>query len=587
MACHLPAAARCHLRRTPLRHAAAACLALGLLVAAAARAQTAADLSEAGRNIDRIQREQEERQRIDAQRALEGAGRQGKIVLPPAASASVPASTACVQVREVRIDDAPALPKDARERIEQAAAGRCLSLADIQQVLADVVAAYTRRGLIGARAYIRPQDGRSGVLSVLVVEGQVEKIVLADDGRASINIDTAFPGLVGRPLNLRDLEMGVEQVSRLASNHATMELLPGANAGDTVVSLRNEPSRRWRLNTSVDDEGGDTTGRDEASVGLGFDDLLGLNDLLDVTYRHTVPMSSRASAQSRSLLLIVPDGYDTFTGSMDDSSYVSTLQTASGKSLRSNGVSRSRRLGADRVVYRDQASRVDVSTAVGVKSTNNYLADQFLATTSRTLTVWDLDAGWSQQWDGAVLSFQVGASRGLRAFGALRDAPALPGSAPHAQFRKLRYGATWFQPLNVGGRPLSLTSSLTGQYGVDALYGSEQLLLGGLYSVRGFVNTTLSGDSGLVLRNDLAMPIPVEFSQLRSALFRPYLGIDYGRMLPHGPGSQPGYLSGATLGASLSSGGVAIDLFNAWPLGMSKGLRHEDGRLYLQIRASL
>lgn len=563
-------------------------LALCLGLPSGAMAQTAADLSEASRNLSRIQREQEERQRAELQQARENAGRDGKIVVPPSSPVVVPSTAGCVQVREVRIENAPHLTNETRQRIDRTYAGRCLTLADVQQVLADVVADYIARGEIGARAYIRNQSGPAGVLSILVVEGKLEKILLDDDGSGSINIDTAFPDLVGRPVNLRDLEMGLEQASRLASNHVTLELLPGTEVGDSIVSIRNVPARRWRIMASADNEGGESTGRKQASIGLALDNPLGLNDFFNLTYRRTVPTDyARAGSVSKSLAYIVPYGYNTLTLGVSDSTYVSTLRTAGGQDLRANGDSRNRFVQVDRVVYRDQTSRVNVSTTVTGKSADNYLADQLLVTSSRALAVWDIDAGWSQQWGGGVWAFQLGMSRGLRHFGALRDADGLPHNAPHAQFRKLRYGVSLYQPLDTGPVRLSLSSSLTGQRGVDVLYGSEQILVGGLYSVRGFVNTTLSGDSGFFLRNDLAARFPLELPLVSQALVRPYIGLDYGRVHRRGPETQAGYLAGAALGLSFTSGDVSVDLFNAWPLRMSEGLKREGSRLYLQLRVAL
>lgn len=570
------------------RHSSLFLLAVLVVCSANALAQNAADLSEASRNATRIQREQEERQRAELQRSLENSRAPGQIVVPAQPVADGRPDTGCVNVRVLRIDQAPHLSDKTRARLDKVYLGRCLTLNHIQELLSDIVADYIARGQIGARAYIRTQDASTGTLSVLVVEGTLEKIVLDDNGRNSVALAGVFPHLEGALLNLRDLEMGLEQINRLASNNATLEILPGQAAGGSVVAIRNTPSRRWRLTGSADNQGGDSTGRNQASVGVGLDNALGLNDFLNLTYRRAVPTDyARAGSVSKSLTYVVPYGYNTFTLGVNDSLYVSTLRTAGGQNLRSNGDSNNRFMQAERVVYRDQTSRATLGTTLTRKDANNFLAEQFLATSSRTLTVWDLDAGLSHQWLGGVLSLQLGFSRGLHHFGALDDAAGLPKNAPHAQFRKLRYGASYYLPLSLRGVDLNLSSSLSGQHGIDVLYGSEQVLVGGIYSVRGYVNTTLSGDEGFVVRNDLAARIPFSLMGARQALLRPYLGVDYGRVMRRGPDTQAGYLSGAALGMSVSSGNLYLDVFNAWPIGMSSGLRHENNRLYLQLRATL
>jgi hemolysin activation/secretion protein len=564
-----------------------ALIVLALLGGADAAAQSAADLSEASRNATRVQREQEERQRAELQQSL-GQPRAGQISVPAVPQAGPSVAAGCVDVRALRIDDAPALSPETRARLRRTYTGRCLTLIDIQQVLADIVADYLARGQVGARAYIRSQDASSGTLAIFVVEGKLEKMILNDGGQGSIHLGTAFPGLAGKPVNLRDLEMGLEQVNRLASNHATMDMLPGLDAGDSIIAITNAPTRRWRVLGSADNQGGETTGRNQASVGVAVDNPLNLNDFLNVTYRRAVPTDyARIGSVSKNLSYIVPYGYNTFTLGASESLYISTLRTAGGVDLRSNGNSSNRFVQADRVVYRDQVRRVSVSTALTRRASQNYLAEQLLASSSRTLGIWDVDANLSQQWAGAVWSFNLGFSRGLARFGAATDAPDLPDGAPRAQFRKLRYGVSYYLPLNMASVDWSFSSSLSGQRGLDVLYGTEQFLVGGIYSVRGFVDTTLSGDTGFLVRNDLAARLPVTLLQGWPGVVRPYLGVDYGHVQRRGVDTQAGYLAGAALGVGLSSGAVSLDVFNAWPIGMSPGLRRDSSRLYVQLRATL
>lgn len=586
--------------RFPLRRRTAAafphprpwCAALGLLAAICwtpgAHAQSAADLANGARNAERIQREQDERQRAQLQQELERARPRSELAAPAAAPVAASAATGCVAVRQIGIAGAPHLPAAARARIVQKYAGRCLTLADIQLLLADLVGDYIGRGQIAARAYVGQQDASQGSLEILVVEGQLEDIRIDDGGKHSIQIDTAFPGLLGQVLNLRDLEQGLDQINRLASNQATLQLLPGSTAGDSVVAISNEPGRRWRINLSADNEGSESTGRKQAGAGISVDNLLNLNDFLSLNYRRAVPTDyERQGSTSKNLAYVLPYGYNTYTLGASQSLYVSTLRTAGGLDLKSNGDSTSGFVQADRVVYRDQSSRANLSTTLTVKSSNNFLAEQLLAASSRKLAVWDLDASGSSHLWGAIVSGQLGYTRGLDRFGALRDADGLPGNAPKAQFRKLRYGASYLLPFAVGSTELSFSSSLSGQRGIDVLYGSEQMLVGGMYSVRGYVNTTLSGDTGFFVRNDLSARLPFALPGGRPAQLRPYLGFDYGRVAARGADTQSGYLAGAAAGLSLGVGSVFVDLFDAVPVGMSSGQKRESGRLYLQLRAAL
>ena len=73
-----------------------------------------------------------------------------------------------------------------------------------------------------------------------MVEGKLSKIRVEDGGKNSISVGTIAPGLEGAPLNIRDLEQALDQANRLASNNATLEMLPGNTPGDSIVVLHNK-----------------------------------------------------------------------------------------------------------------------------------------------------------------------------------------------------------------------------------------------------------------------------------------------------------------------------------------------------------
>lgn len=570
------------------RLARVALFALLSLSAPAIWAQSPADIAAGARNAERIQREQEERQRQQIQQELEGRRAPSRIEVQPRPSPAAGQGGACVLVRAIHINGAPSLSEAARRRIVGPYLDRCLNLIEIQKLLADIVADYIGRGLIAARAYVQQQDASKGSLDILVVEGTLEKVLIDDGGKHSISLGNVMPGLLGKPLNLRDLEQGLEQINRLASNNATLEIQPGDAAGGSAVVIHNGPGDRLRLNLSADNQGGVSTGRDQASAGVSMDNPLGWNDFVSVTHRRSVPVDyARRASTANNAVYVLPYGYNTLSAGAGNSTYVSTLLTSGGQELKSNGDSKNLFLKGERVVYRGQNGRASLSSTLTVKESNNYLAEQFLASSSRKLAVWDLDASLSGRLGDGVVGAELGLSRGLDRFGARRDAPDLPGEAPKAQFRKIRYGASYMLPFRVANTEAVFSSQLSGQRGIDVLFGSEQILIGGIYSVRGFVNTTFTGDEGYTLRNDLSTRLPLPWPGQQVAVLRPYLGLDYGRVVARGPNAAGGYLAGATLGLGLNVGAFSADLFSAWPIAMSDGAKLESPRVYLQVRLAL
>lgn len=93
-----------------------------------------------------------------------------------------------------------------------------------------------------SRAYLPQQDMSKGHLQVLVVEGKLEGLKGADNSKLTDReLAMAFPGKSGEILNLREIEQAVDQLNRLPSNQAQMELTPGEAVGGSSVLVKNTP----------------------------------------------------------------------------------------------------------------------------------------------------------------------------------------------------------------------------------------------------------------------------------------------------------------------------------------------------------
>ncbi len=294
----------------------------------------------------------------------------------------------------------------------------------------------------------------------------------------------------------------------------------------------------------------------------------------------------RASAASPTSSLTA-----TRTGSLaySRSDYSTFVHTASGADLQTTGDSAIASARLDQVVYRSRSSRVTLAGSMTMKSTNNYLESQLLSVSSRNLTIADLSLNYTTGLLGGVVSFDGGYSRGLQAMGALHDADGLGADAPRAQFRRYNYSASYAVPFRAGNLDASFSTSLIGQHALTALYGSEQMLVGGIYSVRGYNRNSLAGDNGLFVRNELAFRVPVNAGGNFQSSLRPYLGLDWGRtrMREDDTGTPEGALSGATLGLALNSNAMAFEVFTSRPLHVPSSMTREGNQTYFRFSMSL
>lgn len=543
---------------SPTRLACA--LAAAFALVPTAHAQTGADAAAAAaQRADVLQRQQEERTRRDIESALPRERSEAGIDtrgLRPNVDASG-AGPRCHDIDVIAINGAPGLSKAIRDQIDATYSHKCLGVAEIEAILGLITKDYIDRGFVTTRAYLPAQDLGKHRLEILVIEGRLGAIKL-DDG-ARINPWNVFPP-AGGLLNLRDIEQGIDQVNKLSSNDATLDIQPGDVPGQSTVVIHNAPKRPVHASISADNSGTESTGRNEAGVSLSTDGVLGLNELLLATYRRAQPNDmEHKGSESKSLTAIVPFRWTTFTLSASDSEFVSMVALPTGDALQFRGKSQNTSLRVDQLLYRNQVSRLGVYGNLTLKNSKNYLAGELLGVSSRKLSVLDLGGTGSTALLGGALSVDLAYSRGLGIAGALHDQDALPDTAPHAQYGKLTINGNYARPFKVGGLDASFTSSLTGQYAFDTLYGTEQMLIGGPFSVRGFYNNTLSGDHGAYLRNDLSVrPALPLFGQ--TVPLRLYAGLDVGHVDNRVPGNPDGSLSGYALGVSVNWKKVSLDI---------------------------
>ena len=536
---------------------------------------------DAAREAERLQRLQQER--IEQERREVETKRPRttlEFVAPRTSIRGDPA--ACHDVKDIIVEGVEVLEQEHIQRLLAPFIDQCLNAADIERLMGEITRVYIERGFIATRVYIQPQDLSNGILRLLVIEGQLEKVLLEDGNRDSVNLATAFPKVANQPFNLRDFEQGLDQINRLPSNSATMKIDPGETTGGSIVRIYNQPQRRQRRALTYDDYGSEATGKGQAGFSFSWDNPLRLNDLLSITHRRSTHLDfSSKHSRSNAYYYSVPLGYSTITLSHVWSDYASTIALPGGD-LLANGDAENTALKFDHVIYRDQINRVSLYYTLTKKKNRNYLNDQLLSVASRRLSTVDLGTSWNTKWSGGVLGLSATHTWGTTAFDALNDPPDLPDNAPHAQYRKWNYSGYWHKNLTLGPQTIKWKTSLSGQQSSMVLYGTEQFSIGSLYTVRGFRDTSIAGDTGYYWRNDLAMPFYANIDGTALTI-EPYIGMDYGEIRDHYD-EVGGHLAGIAAGLTVSTQPyLTAEFMAARPLSLSGRLDNEGTQVFIKL----
>ncbi|MFW8601835.1 ShlB/FhaC/HecB family hemolysin secretion/activation protein [Desulfobacterota bacterium M19] len=559
-----------------------AALMFSLLIGVPAQVQAQEKIDQINRAAEQIQREQQERQQQLLKNKQPGKQTSPQ-KLPEVKLPSLPKGGTCREIRKIVLTGVTLLPKNVTQALVAPYQGKCLYAEDIEKLLADILKAYIDRGYIAVRPYIQAQDLSTGRLEILILEGKVERLNLQDDGKHSINLTTAFPFVKGKPLNLRDIEQGLEQINRLASNNATMEISPGAESGESIINIINTPSFPLSAYISLNNLGSKSTGEKQGSITLSMDNPLHLNDFLTYTHSRTLFEPDRfRDSSSNSFFYSLPLGYWTLQQSYSFSEYRTPVIT-SVATLVARGDSETYRAELNWVAYRDQNQKLTTLLAINKKSFNNYLDDEFLSVSSRKLTIFDVGMNWNRRFPRLSVNLGLSWSKGLSWFGALKDPDGLDATAPHAQGSVFRYSGGMQVPFPVLGRVFSFSSQLTGQYAMQPLYGSEQITIGSYYSVRGFNRYSLAGDRGYFVRNELSSSLPkLSFVGITARFF---LGLDAGRILGY-KNTDSANLSGAAAGIRFAGKHLSAELSVAKSLSVPDTIEREPEQYFATVTAN-
>lgn len=494
-------------------------------------------------------RERQQRLLEEQQRRLEELQQlPGKPLVTPA-EPSQP-DERCFDIREITLQGADLIGATERERLLAPFVGQCLGVGQLDALLKAITDYYLDRGYVTTRAYLPQQDLSDGSLEVLVVEGRLEGLD-SSELASERELAMAFPGKTGEILDLRELEQLVDQLGRLPSRQAQLELLPGEAVGGSRVQLAGEREKPWRVSFNRHNDGQSSSGEQQWGMGLDWDSPLGLADQISLRGGGDTVSDHWRHSANQSLFYSLPYGWWSFNYSYSQS-YYRSLAKGNGFDFQTDGESRTHALRAERVLHRDSVGKTAINLGLSHLRTRNYIENSLLEASSNRLSEFQFGFNHGRRIGSAFVNLDLGWQRGIGALDAQDNDHPQPGE-PVARYHKYSLTLSYLQPLQIGGEHFSFDSLATGQRSEDVLFSPQRISIGGLSSVRGFKEQSLSGDSGGYWRNQLRWRRPISHEALR-----PWLG-EYGVTLAYDLGVISGNRHNPGMSGRMS--GQAIELY--------------------------
>ncbi len=433
--------------------------------------------------------------------------------------------------------------------------GRCLGLGEINHILEVITLSYVDGGYVTARAYLPEQNLADGSLEIRVVEGELSRITFNGEVRPAWQA-AVFPRMIGRALNLREVEQGLELIRSMPSYSADMEIEAGDEQGQSVLAVSATTKRPWTASVSVNNNGSVETGEEIYALNIGADNLMGINDRWTLNLGQSWGEDA-AGTTNGSFALNAPHGLWDFKATASWSSYQQETPGTFGP-IPVDGWTRTFALSASRLLHRNSDTKTYLDFNLERRENENRIAHVRLESSSRIMTTLGITLRHQRPLWGGQLNASLGWEQGLLAFGA-EDFSSQPAGTPNAQFGLASFELRLTRPWQLENGALTYTGTIKGQWSDDRLYGTQQMSLGGSSSVHGSKSGLISGNRGVLWRNELSYTLASAFEALgRLSL---YIGADIGRIAPQADYSiSGGNLAGAVIGIRASGGWADFDL---------------------------
>ena len=435
------------------------------------------------------------------------------------------------------------------------------------------------KGYVTTRVVTQEQDLRSGTLTLTVIAGKVGNTLVSDSGNVPrftrLHALTGLTFAKGDVLNVREIEQSLENLKRVPTAEANIEILPSeTDAGVSDIKISYQQAFPFRVNLGLDDSGSTSTGKYQASGTLSWDNLFSANDLFYTSFTHSLKSNDdedgKRATKNLTFYYSIPFGYWTLFASQTYNRYHQEVFGAFNNNYLYAGESNTTKATLSYLLYRDSKRKTSISGSFWSRQSQNYIDGAEIEVQKRRMAGWEAGISHKEYIGDATLELSANYKRGTGARGSLEAPEELWGEGT-SRPKIITASIELTTPFILGEQPWPYQSSWNAQWNKTPLIAQDRFSIGGRYTVRGFDGElTLSGERGWLWRNELAWNVNRKGHQL-------YLALDGGRVMGWSTESQLGHhLMGTALGLKGGFGGFYYDVFVGRPIRKPEGFRTSD-----------
>ena len=383
---------------------------------------------------------------------------------------------------------------------------RNISFNDLLQLRSAITEQYVAAGYVTSGALIPPQTLVDDVVTIQIIEGQLEDIVVKGNRRLDAAYIRSRIGLGAQPpLNVRTLLAGLQrlQLNPLIET-VSADLQAGIGQGTSLLVVEVVEADSFAVTTGLANNRSPNIGGTQVTVGVDEGNLWGIGDRITLNYKHTegsdgIDFSYTLPVSPNNDTLRISAGY---ADSQVINSDFSVLDISSDSVYYELGYHRplietTTQSAALGLTLSHQSSQ----TRLGLDDIGPFPLSPGADENGRTrISALRFSQEWTQRSQSHVFVLRSQFNLGLD----LLDA-TINDDGPDSQFFSWRGQGQWVKLLGKADRLFFLRGDI--QLAADDLLSQEEFSLGGGQSIRGYRQDALRRDNGAMLSAELRWPI--------------------------------------------------------------------------------
>ncbi len=390
------------------------------------------------------------------------------------------------------------------EELEAAVApfvGRDLSFEELLSIRTAITNLYLENGFSTSGAFLPPQDVTDGVIQIQVVEGQLERIDVEGTGRLNDDyVRSRLEIAAGPPVNITRLQEALQllQLNPLIDN-IQAELSAGTAPGFSILSVNVIRADALDVTLSTQNIDSPSIGEFGGSFDFTHQNVSGLGDSLNTQFRGTDGLDR--IDLSYSLPVNASDGTMNISYRRSESDIVQEPFSVFDISSVTNDFS----IGFRQPIIRKPNTEFAIDISFNLIEGQTLLAGEPFSFSlgpeegESRLSIIRFSQEWVNRGSTRVLAARSQLNVGIDTFNATTNESEIDGIFTSWQGQ--------FQLVQSLGGGILLIARTGAQLTPDTILPLEQFTIGGLNTVRGYINNQRIADNGVIGSVEMRFPL--------------------------------------------------------------------------------